>query len=50
MLLMVAVQGLYAVLQGTGFFAAVDPQTRLINFWLYMVSLSGFGMVVATYF
>ena len=50
MVLMVAVQGLFAVLQGTGFFATGEPQTRLINFWLYMLSLSGFGMVVATYF
>ena len=50
MVLMVAVQGLSAVLQGTGFFATGTPQMRLVNYWLYMLSLSGFGMVGATYF
>ena len=49
-LLMVAIQGLVGALHGEGLFADDLAQSRLANYWLYMVALSGFGMVGATYF
>ena len=50
LLVMIALQAVPAVMTGTGFFAEEDPQIRLVNFWLYLLSLSGFGMAGATYF
>ena len=49
-LLMAAIQGLVGALQGVGLFADDVAQSRLANYWLYMVALSGFGMAGATYF
>ncbi len=48
-LLMVAVQGLVGALQGTGLFSGTLAQSRLANYWVYMLTLSGFGMAGATY-
>ncbi len=48
-LLMAAIQGLVGGLQGVGLFADDVAQSRLANYWLYMVALSGFGMAGATY-
>ena len=50
MLLMAAIQGLVGALHGAGLFANDVAQSRLANYWLYMVALSGFGMAGATYF
>jgi diguanylate cyclase (GGDEF)-like protein/PAS domain S-box-containing protein len=50
MLLMAAIQGLVGALHGVGLFANDVAQSRLANYWLYMVALSGFGMAGATYF
>ena len=49
-LLMAAIQGLVGALQGVGLFADDVAQSRLANYWLYVVALSGFGMAGATYF
>ena len=49
-LLMAASQGLVGALQGVGLFADDVAQSRLANYWLYVVALSGFGMAGATYF
>ena len=49
-LLMVAIQGLVGALHGEGLFADDLAQSRLANYWLYMVALSGFGMAGATYY
>ena len=49
-LLMAAIQGLLGALQGVGVFADDVAQWRLASYWLYLVALSGFGMVGATYF
>ena len=49
-LLMTAIQGLAGALQGVGLFADDLAQSRLANYWLYMVALAGFGMAGATYF
>ena len=48
-LLMVAVQGLVGALQGIGPFAGALAQSRLASYWVYMLTLSGFGMAGATY-
>ena len=49
-LLMSALQGLVGAMQGAGIFADDVAQSRLANYWLYMVALSGLGMAGATYF
>ncbi|BCK87491.1 hypothetical protein MIZ01_1270 [Sideroxyarcus emersonii] len=46
-LLLTAIQGLLGALDGTGFFAK-DSQNGLLNFWLYMMSMSFVGIVLAT--
>ena len=50
LLLMAGIQGLVGALQGVGLFADAVAQSRLANYWLYVVALSGFGMAGATYF
>ncbi len=49
LVLMVAIQALTGVVQGTGFFADDMTKTQLANFWFYMVILSLSGMALATY-
>ena len=49
-LLMAAFQGLLGAMQGQGIFADDVAQSRLANYWLYMVALAGLGMAGATYF
>lgn len=44
-LLLTAVQGVLGALDGVGFFAS-DIQRGLMNFWLYMISLSLVGVVL----
>lgn len=49
-LLMSALQGLVGAMEGAGIFADDVAQSRLANYWLYTVALSGLGMAGATYF
>jgi diguanylate cyclase (GGDEF)-like protein/PAS domain S-box-containing protein len=46
-LLFSAIQGLLGALDGVGFFAK-DIQSGLLSFWLYMMSMTCVGMVLAT--
>ena len=46
-LLLSAIQGVLGALDGVGFFAS-DIATGLANFWLYMMSLTFVGIVLAT--
>ncbi len=48
-LLMVAVQGDMGALQNVGYFANDLGNTHLVNYWLYMVTLSIVGITLATY-
>lgn len=48
-MIMVAVQGVLGVLQGVGFFATDIAASQLVNYWLYMVTLSLVGIMLATY-
>ena len=50
MTLMTAMQSLAGALAGSGIFVDSDPYARLVSYWLYVMALSGFGMVGATYF
>ena len=50
MVLLFAVQGMSGVIFGTGMFAGETPEQRLVSYWLYMATLSVFGMASATYF
>lgn len=46
-LLLSAIQGILGALDGEGFFAN-DLTTGLVNFWLYMMSMTFVGVVLAT--
>jgi diguanylate cyclase (GGDEF)-like protein/PAS domain S-box-containing protein len=46
-LLLSAIQGILGALDGVGFFAN-DLNNGLVNFWLYMMSMSFVGIVLAT--
>jgi diguanylate cyclase (GGDEF)-like protein/PAS domain S-box-containing protein len=46
-LLLSAIQGILGALDGVGFFAN-DLNNGLVNFWLYMMSMSFVGVVLAT--
>ena len=48
-LVMTAVYALLGAIQGTGFFADDIAQTHLVNYWLFMVTLSIVGMALATH-
>jgi diguanylate cyclase (GGDEF)-like protein/PAS domain S-box-containing protein len=44
-----AIQALLGAIQGTGFFADDIEKTQLANYWCYMLFISVFGMVLASY-
>jgi len=48
-LTMVAVQGLVGAITGTGYFANDITETKMTNYWLYIVTLSLVGMALASY-
>ena len=48
-LTMVAVQGLIGAITGTGYFANDIAETKMTNYWLYIVTLSLVGMALASY-
>ena len=49
-LIIVAIQALLGAIQGTGYFADDVAKTHLINYWLYIFTLSTVSMAMATYF
>jgi len=49
-LVLTAVYALLGATRGVGFFADDIAQTNLVNYWLYMVTLSVVGMALATHF
>ncbi|OIQ84437.1 cyclic di-GMP phosphodiesterase Gmr [mine drainage metagenome] len=49
LLIMVALQAISGAIHGTGYFAADIASTHLVNYWLYMVTLSLVGVMLATY-
>lgn len=49
LLTMVAVQGILGAIRGVGYFADDIASTHLVNYWLYMVTLSLVGVMLATY-
>ncbi|MDO8312554.1 MAG: PAS domain S-box protein, partial [Sideroxyarcus sp.] len=49
-LVMTAIYALLGAIQGVGFFADDIAQTHLVNYWLFMVTLSIVGMALATHF
>lgn len=50
MLLMTSAQALHGAYHGIGYFANDIADTGLVNYWFYMVILSGVGMILSTYF
>jgi diguanylate cyclase (GGDEF)-like protein/PAS domain S-box-containing protein len=48
-LIMVAGQGLIGSMRGTGYFAHDIAETKMANYWLYIVTLSLVGMALASY-
>ena len=48
-LIMVAVQGLVGAVTGAGYFANDLAETKMTNYWLYIVTLSLVGMALASY-
>lgn len=49
-LFVTAVQGLWGAYHEVGFFEHDIAQTQLVNYWLYMATLSVVGMALATHF
>jgi len=49
-LFVTAGQALWGAYRGIGYFANDIAETQLVNYWLYMVTLSVVGMALATYF
>ncbi|MDD5300578.1 MAG: PAS domain S-box protein [Gallionella sp.] len=49
-LVMIAAYALLGATRGVGYFADDIAQTHLVNYWLYMVTLSMVGMALATHF
>jgi len=49
-LVVTAVYALQGATHGVGYFADDIAQTRLVNYWIYMVALSIVGMALATHF
>lgn len=48
-LIMVAAQGILGSIQGVGYFAQDFANTHMVNYWLYMVTLSFVGITLSTY-
>jgi diguanylate cyclase (GGDEF)-like protein/PAS domain S-box-containing protein len=48
-LIMVAVQGILGAIHGKGYFADDISNTHLVNYWLFMVTLSIVGTTLASY-
>jgi len=48
-LIMVAVQGLIGAFTGAGYFANDIAETKMTNYWVYIVTLSMVGMTLASY-
>jgi len=48
-LIMISVQGILGAIHATGYFAHDITDTHLVNYWVYMVTLSIVGITLATY-
>lgn len=48
-LIMVAVQGILGAIHGVGYFAHDIADSHLVNYWLYMITITLIGITLSTY-